>query len=195
MSSARCVEALSHGIVILVHIASIRMSGIQSQNTRDGNTGKFTRLLYAIAKYLPVRHIRKRLPDGTEAAYLERYSIVRTPRLAIYLHHFVDRDQDEELHNHPWRAFSFVLTGSYIERRLVAGLQLAERKVSWFNSIKPELFHMITEAEPGTWTLMIRFRSSKEWGFIGGIEDGQANYRSAVQRDAEAHPAPAQHVI
>lgn len=189
------MEALTHGIVILVNILSIRMTAIEPQNTRHGNTRKTTRLLSAIAKRLPVRHIRKRQPDGTEAAYLERYSIVRSSRFAIYLHHFVDRDQDKELHNHPWRAFSFVLVGSYIERRLMAGLEITERKVSWFNSIKPELFHMIAQAEPGTWTLMIRFRSSKEWGFISGIENGQASYRSALGSDDKTAPAPAQHVI
>lgn len=171
------------------------MSGIKTQNTRRGNTSAFTRLLYTLAKLLPVRYIRKKQPDGTEAAYLERYSIVRTRPIAIYLHHFVDRDQDEELHNHPWRAFCFVLTGSYIERRLVAGLQLVERKVKWFNIIKPELFHMITQAEPGTWSLIVRFRSSKEWGFISGIQDGQANYRSAVKRDDDNSESTPKHVI
>lgn len=179
------------------------MPAIQPHNTEESNAsvkiGLFVRLIQRFANLLPVRHILKKLPDGNEAAYLDRYTIIRSRPFAVYLHHFVDRDQDTEMHDHPWHAVSWVMTGWYMERYLQADLKTCERKVRFFNRIQPNRFHMITEAKPGTWTLFIRFKKTKRWGFIGDIHDGQATYRPAVAEDISTgqhqHPEPGQHVI
>jgi len=152
--------------------------------------------LLRLSRRLPVRHISKTNPDGSESPYLQRFGIYRGERIGVYLHHFVDRDQDTELHDHPWHALSLVLCGSYIERRLRAGLELIERRVGLYNWIRPDRFHMISEAQPGTWTLMIRFRRVKGWGFIGATNNGQASYRPVSDDvDSSYRPAPGKHVI
>ncbi|MCF6783396.1 hypothetical protein [Stutzerimonas stutzeri] len=178
---------------------------MQSQNEGQGNSdaassplrgGLVARMIQRLAHRLPVRHIRKTMPDGSLAAYLERYSIVRTKPLAIYLHHFVDRDQDTELHDHPWTALSVVLTGGYVERRLLAGLQTQDRHIRFGNWIRPDCFHMITEAKPGTWTLLVRFRKTKGWGFIGNIQNDQASYRPAgLPGNADLQAEHDKHII
>lgn len=179
------------------------MSAIQPQNPEESNgsvkDGLCARIIQRIANLLPVRHIRKKLPDGTEAAYLDRYTIIRSKPFAVYLHHFVDRDQDTEMHDHPWHAVSWVITGWYMERYLLPDLQTSERRIRFGNRIQPNRFHMITEAKPGTWTLFIRFKKTKRWGFIGDIHDGQATYRPAVAEEIDTgqhqHPDAGHHVI
>ncbi|MBA1280251.1 hypothetical protein [Stutzerimonas stutzeri] len=177
---------------------------MQPQNEAQGNVsdsssakvGLLSRALQRVASRLPVRHIQKTMPDGSQAAYLERYSLVRTKPLAVYLHHFVDHDQDTELHDHPWTAASLVLTGSYIERRLLPGLKTYERRIRFGNWIRPDCFHMITEAQVGTWTLLIRFKKTKGWGFLGNIQSDQASYRPAATLDSEhQQPEADKHVI
>lgn len=166
-----------------------------SENAR-AKAGLISRAIQKFASYLPVRHIRKKMPDGSEAAYLERYSLIRTRPFSIYLHHFVDRDQDREMHDHPWSAASLVLTGWYIERRLMPELKTHERKVRFGNLIRPDCFHMITEAKVGTWTLLIRFKRTKGWGFIGDIQNGQASYRPAAHFDDQRQqPEADKHII
>lgn len=154
------------------------------------------RLLERLSKRLPVRHIRKVNPDRTESPYLQRFAIYRGKRVGLYLHNFVDRDQDTEMHDHPWHALSLILCGSYIERRLRSGLEVTERRVSLFNWLRPDRFHMISEAQPGTWSLMIRFRRVKGWGFIGAMTNGQASYRPVEEdTDTNYRPATGKHVI
>ncbi len=154
------------------------------------------RLLERLSKRLPVRHIRKVNPDRTESPYLQRFAIYRGKRVGLYLHNFVDRDQDTEMHDHPWHALSLILCGSYIERRLRSGLEVTERRVSLFNWLRPDRFHMISEAQPGTWSLMIRFRRVKGWGFIGAMTNGQASYRPVDEdTDTNYRPATGKHVI
>ncbi|XLY90556.1 hypothetical protein ACK8QS_22305 (plasmid) [Ectopseudomonas mendocina] len=174
------------------------MPAIEPQNSNlgkkaDARICRMSKVLLWIAKRLPVRRIFKTLPDGQQSEYLERYSIVRTRPLAIYLHHFVDRDQDTELHDHPWTAVSLVLTGGYTERYLATDMQTAERQVRWLNVIRPDRFHMISAAQPGTWTLVVRFKRQKGWGFLGDIENGQASFRPAGDMVASAEPS--KHVI
>jgi hypothetical protein len=196
-------------------MANILVCRMQSQNDKQINTQgtipdgesslscaeqasktPLARLLERLSKRLPVRHIRKVNPDGTESPYLQRFAIYRGKRVGLYLHNFVDRDQDTEMHDHPWHALSLILCGSYIERRLRSGLEVTERRVSLFNWLRPDRFHMISEAQPGTWSLMIRFRRVKGWGFIGAMTNGQASYRPVEEdTDTNYRPATGKHVI
>lgn len=89
----------------------------------------------------------------------ERYYITNT----ILLHRFLSGDGDRRLHNHPWRyAFSFILTGKYIEVRRQRSVALHK----WFNIICPDTFHRIVSIAPNTWTLSLVSRRSRNWGFI-----------------------------
>ena len=55
-------------------------------------------ILNAVSTLLKCRHIN----GADDKPYLERFSILRTDSLSIYLHKFVDSDPDRGLHNHPF---------------------------------------------------------------------------------------------
>lgn len=132
------------------------------------------RLLYWWSGHLKVRIINRR---GDEP-YLERYSLFKTRWLTAYLHRFVQPDEDEGVHDHPWKlAVSVVLAGSYDEDRLehlgaVYGAEaegaatLRRRTVRWLNVLRGASFHRIVDARPDTWTLFIHTPSHKQWGFL-----------------------------
>lgn len=151
------------------------------------------RLLFGVTRFLAVRKIMRINADTSQSAYLERYNILRTRHLTIYLHRFVDRDQDRELHDHPWHGLALVLSGSYQEQYLLPGLGVGERKVRFFNLINANSFHMISSARPETWTLFIHGRKIKKWGFLSGMQGDQANYRVMPDSDQDWHKkAPAE---
>jgi len=52
-------------------------------------------------------------PRGFEE-YLERFYILSTPWIGVYLHKFWS-DDDDGLHDHPWNSISVLLHGCYIE--------------------------------------------------------------------------------
>lgn len=143
------------------------------------------KLLYRVSGKLPLRVITAR-GDRPEP-YLERYSLLRSRWLTIYLHRFVRRDQDLELHDHPWPALSLVLAGQYRERRLMSGMKLVERDVKRLNLVRSHQFHMIVAAAPETWTLFIHGPKRKHWGFLGAITEGQASFTPAAEGDPRWH--------
>lgn len=161
---------------------------------------------------------------------LTRYFLLRTPFVAVYLHHLHASDEDRALHDHPWSFITFLLSSGYFEwtpgpqtsgprfravpgrdgwwhvedtghsdpvkgRWLVGhyhdGLPdpqgMAERDAAYKNDrhgswreSKPvrtwrprfsilwrpaEWQHRLELVRP-TWTLVVRFRRRREWGFI-----------------------------
>ena len=122
-------------------------------------------LLYRLTAGLPCRLISR---DGTP--YLERYLLARVGGVHVYLHRFVAGDGDEEVHDHPWRALSIVLTGWYDEHRAYlsgrAGVVGPVRRVRWGNAIGLRTLHQITRTRPDTWTLFIAGPRRKGWGFF-----------------------------
>jgi len=52
--------------------------------------------------------------DGQQADYLERFYIISTSWLGVYLHRFWASD-DDGLHDHPWNSISILLKGGYYE--------------------------------------------------------------------------------
>lgn len=144
-------------------------------------------LRYIISDALDlVARMAKRLPANP---YVHCFTIntgttdyitrVRFPRLfgwRVMLHHIHREDWDRDLHNHPWkRAYSFLLTGSYIEERLIQDLlpfvvERERRHVKWFNVLHKEDFHRIDSIEGPLWTLFIagerQVIDEVEWGFL-----------------------------
>lgn len=53
--------------------------------------------------------------DGLCPTYLYRWTLLATPWLKVYLHHFVGDDWARDLHDHPKRFISIGLWGEYIE--------------------------------------------------------------------------------
>ncbi|MDZ7732224.1 MAG: hypothetical protein U5R31_03150 [Acidimicrobiia bacterium] len=121
-----------------------------------------------------IRRLHLTHPDGT--TYLRRWGLELPRGLAgIYLHRIDSPDPGNDLHDHPWPFVSIVLRGSYTE--VVADARtLWHRHVpsnSWVrHHVAPTVralgltrAHRIVGAEPGTWTLVLRGRRSREWGF------------------------------
>lgn len=111
---------------------------------------------------------------GGESLYLRRHFLRKGRWASYFLHWFATADQDEWVHDHPWRfGIAIVLTGWYIEERAKwfdprLGAVLKRRKIRWFNFLTARTLHRVAEAKPGTWTLFIHFGRIKEWGFFEG---------------------------
>ena len=130
------------------------------------------RLCEKVAQHLP----RKVLTDG-ETPYLARYYLLRSAWLpesldwfpSIYLHHFYRGDNDDELHNHPWRySIALILTGGYHEERRVG--DEVHSRILWpgmVNFILANDYHRIEllDRKNGAWTLFIAGDRTQDWGF------------------------------
>lgn len=103
--------------------------------------------------------------------YLTRYYIFRKTRRwlpSIYLHCFESSDEDRELHNHPWKiSISFILSGKYLEEKLVNG-KIARRlmKPGKINIVRDREFHRIDLLDKKVWTLFISGPKTQDWGFV-----------------------------
>jgi len=114
--------------------------------------------------------------------------------LNIFLHHFHRGDDDEALHNHPWRwSVSIILAGGYVEERrvrswatnlspqmsatiaMITGLlvpfdEVVKRtfKPGSINVIRANDYHRVDllDEKHGAWSLFIAGpRTGKSWGF------------------------------
>ncbi len=109
--------------------------------------------------------------------YLERYRILgwipgsnsRLP-FNIYLHRFRRGDEDDQLHNHPWKwAVSFILTNGYVEDRRceIYGYAVNMRviRAPAINVIRGDTYHRVDLIADDCWTLFITGPKTSSWGF------------------------------
>ncbi len=155
-----------------------------------------------IAKLAPAHRLITR---GDNEPYLERYYFFRrewlrdwfkkrdmkTPWIvawipSVYLHHFLKGDDEEELHNHPWRkSIAIILTGGYREERRVGNVVKSRilRPVS-INIIQDVDFHKVEllDKERGVWTLFIAGKRNTEdvWSFWHPTTDRYVDWREHV---------------
>lgn len=117
-----------------------------------------------------------RTRDGVREDYLERFYILSTPLIGIYLHRFWASD-DDGLHDHPWNSISVLLRGAYFEEEPERqGVPYGPTIIRKRSPLHPPLkvrskfaCHRITVPE-GTegqcWSLFIRFGlKRRKWGF------------------------------
>lgn len=103
-------------------------------------------------------------PDGV---YLRRWWLIpRNPWFNVYLHHFLQSDDDRALHDHPWTFnISILLLGRYVEHRPDCE---PKRRRRWVPILRrgpaPHRLELIND-EP-VWTLFITGRNVREWGFL-----------------------------
>lgn len=117
----------------------------------------------------------RRLVIGPEdAPYITRWRIVATPLGGLYLHRLHRPDRERHLHDHPWPFVSLVLAGGYTEDYSLPPLGLLDRDLAperrrWSRGSVHRMTlrdrHRITHVEPGTVTLLLVGRKSREWGF------------------------------
>ena len=139
------------------------------------------RLLDSITKWLEARGRRRMITqerDGHNEDCLERFYILRTKWLGIYLHRFWASD-DNGLHDHPWYSASVLLAGSYIEHvpniksrpELVGPTRICVRKpmhplVTLRSKHAAHRIVVPDGTEGQCWSLFIRFGFKKRlWGF------------------------------
>lgn len=121
---------------------------------------------------------------------LERFRLLETPRLGVYLHRLVGADLDPNVfHDHPWSwSASLILAGGYIEERPGFGEENRQRRFrpGYINRIDRDTFHRITWiSEGGAWSLYCRGKQVKKDGFlIRSGEQGLA-YRPAEEAALE----------
>lgn len=131
-----------------------------------------------LAAWLESRGKRRMIYRDGEAGpenYLERFYILSTPWLGIYLHRFWASD-DDGLHDHPWNSISVLLDGVYYEEEperqsVPYGPTIIRRRSPLHPPFKVRsrnAAHRITidEENPGAWSLFIRFGlKRRKWGF------------------------------
>jgi hypothetical protein len=137
---------------------------------------------------------RKRIIKDRQSKepYLVRYYLFLKDRKSfpfnIFLHQFLRSDPDD-LHDHPWPYFTFILKGGYWEWRplitkimknesglcndpdqtveVICGEEKIWRGPGHFRICKADSYHRI-EVEPGVdcWTLFMPGPQKREWGFL-----------------------------
>lgn len=97
----------------------------------------------------------------------------------VYLHRFVSSDEDPELHNHPWKAKSLILSGGYVEERRMPDplLFLRTGKTDGYvvieqtflpgsvNYLFSDTFHRVRLIESDCWTVIALGEKVQSWGF------------------------------
>ncbi len=118
-----------------------------------------------------VLHIKGR---SDEEIYLSRYWLLgnRESRWALMLHKMHRADDHACHHDHPWPFWTLILKGGYEEEITVYSEVLTQ--TFWqFNSPGQLLYreaehtHRISGLPTGScWTLVLRFRRERSWGFF-----------------------------
>lgn len=119
-----------------------------------------------------------RIRDQYGVQYLFRIRLIDTPRFGVYLHHITGLDPQPIPHDHPWPFKSLVLSGGYSEQVfaprspfLVMGGERCLVKTNYWGRGSVHrmgsslVAHRITGFKPNTWTLILRGRRDKDWGF------------------------------
>jgi len=104
---------------------------------------------------------------------LSHWPVGTQPRLkwlpfAVYLHEFLQPDEDRDLHNHPWRtSFSLLLVGGYDEERFVGdGVGVRRLGPGRLNVIKRNDYHRVVRLHgDSAWTLFVTGKYVGPWGF------------------------------
>tara|TARA_Y100000992_G_scaffold299427_1_gene266195 strand:+ start:711 stop:1412 length:702 start_codon:yes stop_codon:yes gene_type:complete len=123
---------------------------------------------------------RKRiiLDRETDEPYIERYYLFLTDRnetfpFNVFIHHILKSDNDE-LHDHPWGYFTFILSGGYYEHLKLTEAGSDEEKIvkvwrgpGFYQKVSSSWIHRLEldKTKGETWTLFIPFKKEKDWGF------------------------------
>lgn len=115
------------------------------------------RLLERFVKFLN----RKTIGDPAHPLLI-RYYLLSTPWFVVNIHKLLRSDEDRYLHDHPWDFWTLLLSGQYFEH-LPGGTVRCLNAGDWLYR-KAEHRHRVELNEP-CWTLVLRRRTRREWGF------------------------------
>jgi hypothetical protein len=111
--------------------------------------------------------------------YLTRWELISTKLFAIYLHRFERSDDRSSLHDHPWNFITIPLKYGYndctynggldkdgnpaFNRQLMKPFTVSYRPATHVHFV--ELLQDTTGKEKRAWTLVLRFKYIRYWGF------------------------------
>jgi hypothetical protein len=101
---------------------------------------------------------------------MERWRLLQTPWLGIYVHFIYREDLDPIPHDHPWQFRSFVLRGGYTEyawpdARVSGDNELHNWRRWSLHRFPLAAAHRIVSVKPKTVTLVLVGRKRRSWGF------------------------------
>jgi len=105
---------------------------------------------------------------GRCPTHLRRWTLLATPWLMVYLHHFIGDDLSRDLHDHPTRFVTIGLRGRYVETSLdpMRRPQVRIHRAPWIRMFAASHAHRVTLFRDETcWALLIVFRTVRDWGF------------------------------
>ena len=107
------------------------------------------------------------------------------------IHHVVESDE-EDLHNHPWPFFVFILKGGYWEYT-PKGKFL--REPGFFALRFPSHFHRIklVNEKEGSWSFFVRGPKTRNWGFI--VDNEVVPHQEYLKTKYDSHPPEDQIMI
>lgn len=110
------------------------------------------------------RIIPNRLGTGT---YLERYYIFLKDRKKFpfnaVIHKFVESDEDD-LHDHPWWFFTFIIYGEYDEHTPDGIFRRKPFQFRFYRSTDLHSVKLINNTP--VWTFFVMGPQKREWGFV-----------------------------
>lgn len=80
---------------------------------------------------------------------LRWWLIPRNKYFNIYLHHFLRRDEDRALHDHPWWSISFIFEGSYFEHTELETAELHGPDATGHCFAYPIVLPVVTQRDAG----------------------------------------------
>jgi len=162
-------------------------------------------ILKRVAAVFPLSRVRT--VTGLEGDYLTRYILWDGGRNRgrVAIHRFHRNDEDEELHNHPWRGTSLILVGGYYEERMELHLEksgpykiLLPKVISKvfppFSvvTLEPNTFHRVDLLEEDCWTIFFSGPVVQSWGFLDRDSLAFFPWREFIKMKTsqqEAHPS------
>jgi hypothetical protein len=104
---------------------------------------------------------------------MERWRLIQTPLFGVYVHFIYREDLDPVPHDHPWRFWSLVLRGGYVEEfsadvRVHQVSESRERLAGSVHAFPLRACHRIVSVRPRTVTLVLVGRKLRTWGFYSG---------------------------
>lgn len=136
-------------------------------------------IFYQWTKFMDLTGRKRIILDReTDQPYIERYYLFLTDRnetfpFNVFIHHILKSDNDE-LHDHPWGYFTFILSGGYYEHLKLKLAGSEEEKIvklwrgpGFYQSVSSSWIHRLEldKTKGETWTLFIPFKKEKDWGF------------------------------
>jgi len=95
---------------------------------------------------------------------MDRWFIFRSPVCSLMVHRFNRSDADRHFHDHPWAFITFLMSSGYWEHTPKGRFWRRQFSVLY----RPATWQHWVELNNGqkTWTLVLKFRTVREWGFI-----------------------------